>query len=64
MADRARRSAFVAFTVDFTALVEEVLHPGALGVLGDEIELVPEPVESPSVAFSSRISSRSAVSSR
>ena len=60
---RPRAAGLGAFALHLAALVEEVLNPGAGGVIGDEVELVPEPVQL-LLPFSSRISSISGVSSR
>ena len=42
---RAVRCRIRALALHFAALVEEILNPGARRVIGDEVELVPEPVE-------------------
>jgi len=40
---RGQRAVDIA--VHFAALIEEILNPGALGLVGDEVELIPQPVE-------------------
>ena len=45
MSDGPRGAGLGALALHFAALVEVVLDPGARGVIGDEVELVPEPVQ-------------------
>jgi hypothetical protein len=60
---RTRRSRLGAFALHFTALIEEVLDPGARGEIGDELEFRPQMVEF-LLTLSSRISSINGTSSR
>ena len=42
---RPQRAGLGALALHLAALVEVVLNPGVGGVIGDEVELVPEPVQ-------------------
>ena len=45
MIRRARITGFASAAENLAALIEEILRPGAGGVVGDEIEFVPETVQ-------------------
>ena len=45
LVQRARPAGLGAVAVHFAALIEVILIPGAIGVVGDEVELVPEAVQ-------------------